>query len=255
MTTYVGTAGWNIPEFLKPSFAPIGTHLQRYAKEFNCVEINSSFYRDHKPETYVKWAASVPQHFRFSVKLSRYFIHEQRLKETGQKLKDTLDGIFQLKEKLGVLLVQLPPSLEFDLKNAKDFIASLRKYYRGNIVWEPRHRSWLTPNVLPLFKEFNIHKVIADPDPCPTNLQLQPLVQDFKYFRMHGSPHIYKSRYTRAELRNFEDQIAEASLKNIPVWFIFDNTTYGYATTNALELHRRVQYGQQFERDLLCSFV
>jgi uncharacterized protein YecE (DUF72 family) len=90
---YIGTAGWSIPSSLAQRFPGSGTHLERYARIFNAVEINSSFYRDHQIKTYERWAKSVPPDFRFSVKLSRYFTQEMRLKETGPKLAKTLEGI------------------------------------------------------------------------------------------------------------------------------------------------------------------
>ena len=101
----VGTAGWTIPPQLKPEYPEAGTHLERYSHKLNCVEINSSFYRDHKPETYARWAASVPPGFRFSVKLSRHFTHERGLQEHGEHLRDVLAGISELGKKWAVLLV------------------------------------------------------------------------------------------------------------------------------------------------------
>ena len=69
--TYIGTAGWSIPAHYAPDFAGAGTHLARYAAQMTAVEINSSFYRPHQRKTYERWAASVPEVFRFSVKLPR----------------------------------------------------------------------------------------------------------------------------------------------------------------------------------------
>jgi len=107
----IGCAGWSLPREAWPAFAEQGTHLQRYSGELSVVEINSSFYRPHRPATYRKWAASVPEDFRFCVKLPRQISHELRLRECDEALERFLGESTELAEKLGCLLLQLPPSL------------------------------------------------------------------------------------------------------------------------------------------------
>lgn len=239
MKTYIGTAGWCIPAQIKEHFPVEGSHLQRYSKIFNCVEINSTFYKTHKPESFAKWATCVPDYFRFSVKLSRYFTHDKKLMEVGIKLQEALYGYSQLQDKLGVLLVQLPPSLIFNQDNAENFLDHLRQYYTGIVVWEPRHRTWSSLNVLKLFEKYHIHRVIADPEPWPIKNELKSLTEKFRYFRLHGSPEIYKSSYSRKTINNLKQDILISQEKNIPSWIIFDNTTFGFATENALMLKNR----------------
>ena len=238
---FIGTAGWSIPTYLKPKFPSIGTHLQRYAQVFNCVEINSSFYRDHKPDTYAKWTSMVPDHFRFAIKLNREFTHHNRLQQPEPRINQVLAGISELKEKWAVLLIQLPPSLEFDLEITKKFLQKLRKYYSGPVVWEPRHLSWITHYAVQLLAEFKINKVIADPEPCPIKESLRNNLEELRYFRLHGSPDIYKSRYSQEVIQELTQTIHDSASKNTPAWFIFDNTTYGYATENAMELQQLKQ--------------
>lgn len=237
---YIGTAGWSIPAHLKDQFSPVGSHLERYAEVFNAVEINSSFYKDHKRETYAKWASAVPSKFRFSVKLSRTFIQEARLRETGQQFEQTLHDISGLEEKWGLLLIQSPPSLEFEFEVARKFLRTLRKHYQGDVAWEPRHLSWTTKQALELFLEFKINKVLADPEPCPTPKLLRPPLEQTRYLRLHGRPQIYKSSYTEPTI----ERIAESSLNPLyltkDVWCIFDNTTFGHATENALLLKNKI---------------
>lgn len=91
---YIGSAGWSISQTNKFLFPEQGTHLERYSQVFDGVEINSSFYRDHKASTYSRWAESVPDKFKFSVKLSQYFSHENKLRVAGVRLKETLAAIF-----------------------------------------------------------------------------------------------------------------------------------------------------------------
>lgn len=232
---FIGTAGWTIPSGLKSSFPEQGTHLERYAKVFNGVEINSSFYNEHKLDTYVKWAASVPEHFRFSVKLSRYFTHETKLSET-EKLPEVLGNILGLGSRFGVCLVQLPPSLEFNKKDVAKFIRVLQENLQEvPIVWEPRHISWNHHQAIGLLSEYKISRVIADPEPFHLSADLRRQTEFIRYLRLHGSPVIYKSRYEKEFLRKIKKLIDHSE---IPVWCMFDNTTYGFATENALELYR-----------------
>jgi uncharacterized protein YecE (DUF72 family) len=86
----IGCAGWSLPRDSWPQFPDTGPHLQRYAKRFNAVEINSSFYRPHQPATYERWAAAVPAGFRFSVKLPKTITHEKRLHDCAPLLRGFL---------------------------------------------------------------------------------------------------------------------------------------------------------------------
>jgi len=201
----------------------------------NVVEINSSFYRDHKPATYAKWSACVPDDFRFSVKLSRYFTQETRLEDAGQRLRETLNGIAHLEHKLGVLLVQLPPSLAFDPDVAGDFIQELREQHSGDIAWEPRHPSWSLDDAVEVLEKYEITRVFADPEPCPISDERRQRLEFFRYWRLHGTPEIYRSRYNPDTIENLARALRSSQK---PVWCIFDNTTFGFATENALELQR-----------------
>jgi uncharacterized protein YecE (DUF72 family) len=235
-STYVGTAGWTIPPQLREVFDSEGSHLERYSRSLNCVEINSSFYREHKPETYSKWASMVPSHFRFSTKLLRYFTQEKRLKETGSRLKEVLEGMSHLGEKWGALLVQLPPSLEFDRNDTVRFLNELRNLYSSPILWEPRHLSWCSDAALELLSAHGVSKVLADPEPCYLTSAKRRKVEKVLYYRLHGSPEIYKSRYSSEIIERLAKKIRSAQAGSKEAWCVFDNTTFGFATENALEL-------------------
>src|ERR1700749_132945 len=118
----VGTAGWSIPKTVGDAFPSPGSHLTRYAARFSAVEINSSFYRPHRPATYARWAASVQASFRFSVKLPRTITHERRLLECDDLLARFADEVANLGEKRGPVLIQLPPSLAFEASIAGRFL-------------------------------------------------------------------------------------------------------------------------------------
>ena len=125
----IGCAGWSIPPAQAAAFPGGGTHLERYARLLGAVEINSSFHRAHRRSTYERWAAAVPPAFRFAVKIPKEITHRRRLAGIGDPLGRFLDEIEGLGEKLGVLLLQLPPSLEFEGQRARRFFHLLRARY------------------------------------------------------------------------------------------------------------------------------
>src|SRR5262249_44678038 len=122
----VRCAGWSLSAAVKDRFPGEGTHLERYARQLLAVEINSSFYRPHRRSTYERWAESVPRAFAFSVKVPRRITHELRLTKVESEFLTFLEQVSGLGEKLGCLLVQLPPSLRFDASSVESFLSSLR---------------------------------------------------------------------------------------------------------------------------------
>jgi uncharacterized protein YecE (DUF72 family) len=208
--------------------------LERYSQVFNSCEINSSFYRPHKKETWERWARSVPAGFRFSVKAPKAITHEARLNCSSAVLSAFLEQINCLQEKLGPVLVQLPPSLEFDYSRARKFLALIRGSFLGDVVWEPRHGSWFNFPVDDLLMEYQIARVAADPACVPAAARPGGLAS-LAYFRLHGSPRRYFSPYSSHSLNTLVAQAASLNAK-ARVWCIFDNTASGAAIPNALEL-------------------
>lgn len=238
MSFYVGTASWAIPNQHRQNFEIKDSILQSYATRFNAVEINSSFYREHKPSTYAKWRETVPNDFRFSVKLSRIFTHDDRLSVSRFQLKQTLEGIFELKEKLGCLLVQLPPSLNYESDTALNFFAAVREFYVGPLAFEPRHITWDRDEARELLSAFSISRVFTDPQPYfSRELELGDY-NGLLYKRLHGSPSIYRSSYEKKALASIAKKMKHAQCET---WCIFDNTTLGFATENALLLNRLLE--------------
>ena len=117
----VGCAGWSIPKHAAPQFPAGSDHLNRYSQLFNCCEINSTFYRPHRITTWQRWATSVGGDFRFAVKVPRTITHEAKLVCSPELLLDFLSQIRHLHDKLGPILVQLPPSLGFDREKVTEF--------------------------------------------------------------------------------------------------------------------------------------
>jgi uncharacterized protein YecE (DUF72 family) len=230
----VGCAGWNIPKQFASEFASDGTHLQRYSRKFLCTEINSSFYRTHRLQTWQRWAESVPENFQFSVKAPRAITHDGLLQPDHAKLNDFLQQIDLLRKKLGPILFQLPPSLEFDARRTTAFFTLLREMHNGEVVLEPRHKSWFRRGAEVLLTEFRVARVSSDPGIIPEAKDPGGW-NGLVYFRLHGFPRKYYSAYDPEFLSSLSILMSHLS-RDSHVWCIFDNTASGAAVGNALEL-------------------
>ncbi len=234
----IGTAGWSIPRSKAAAVPGEGTHLARYARVLRCVEINSSFYRPHRREVYRKWAAQTPRTFRFAVKLPRLITHDARLRGTHSLLGEFLQQAGGLGQRLGPLLVQLPPSLDYGRQVADRFFALMRERHAGDIVCEPRHPSWFTEAADRLLMRYRIARVAADPAIVP--IAARPSGHgDIAYFRLHGSPRMYWSNYEPERLAAWTRILRESQARS-DVWCIFDNTTGNAALDNALAVNAAV---------------
>ena len=232
---FIGTAGWSIPRQHAEQAPGEGAHLHRYAGQLPCAEINSSFYRPHMPGTYAKWAAAVPENFRFAVKVPRALTHEGALAPDSATLQRFLDETSALGEKRGPVLLQLPPKGALDLPRAMEFFTLFRTRYIGPAVLEPRHASWFTDEAEAFLKQFAIARVAADPLRVP---QAMTTAGDpsIVYFRLHGSPRTYYSAYEDTYLQDLATTLRAAAARGAQAWCIFDNTASGAALGNALRL-------------------
>ena len=237
---HIGTAGWALPHLWRDRFPPAQSNLQRYAMRFAGVEINSTFYRQHRRTTYERWAASVPAHFRFAVKIPQAITHDQRLVAADVLLDVFLDEVRGLGDRLGPLLVQLPPSLAFDAEVADEFFSTLRSLHEGEVACEPRHDSWFDADAEALLIAHRVARVGADPARCAA-AALAGAWPELLYLRLHGSPRMYYSSYSTETLVEIAAMLRAGCTAGVSCWCIFDNTTLGAATGNALELAQLLQ--------------
>jgi uncharacterized protein YecE (DUF72 family) len=232
---WIGTAGWTVPSRYAGAVPPGGSQLERYAQRLNATEINSSFYRPHQRKTYERWAACTHAGFRFSVKVPKAMTHEARLVGCGALLDRFVEEVTGLGDKLGVLLVQLPPKFAFDEGAADRFFRDLRARIHIPVALEPRHASWFTPDVDSWLMERRIARVAADPARLP-GAENPGGWNGLSYYRWHGSPRIYFSDYDAAALASLKRRLDADSTGGVPAWCIFDNTASGAALGNALAL-------------------
>ncbi|TGX56071.1 DUF72 domain-containing protein [Sphingomonas gei] len=236
MAVRIGTAGWSIPRAVADRVPGEGTHLQRYAQRLNLAEINSSFHHPHRTSLYARWAAAVPDDFRFAVKLPKTITHKARLVDCDHLLVAFASEVTGLGDKRGPLLVQLPPSFVFPGEVAERFFDSLDRLLGGQVVIEPRNASWFTPEVDALLAARRIARVLADP-PVPEAASAPGGWLGLTYIRLHGAPRVYWSSYADAQLAAIATRIAASEGD---VWMIFDNTASGAALGNALDLDERL---------------
>lgn len=229
---HVGTAGWSISAGKADAFPAEGSGLERYSAILSAAEINSSFHRPHRASTWERWRESAPDNFRFSVKLRKSVTHEARLIGAQEEVQSFFSEASLLREKLAVVLVQMPPSLVLDLTVAGSFFADLAKRTWAMIAVEPRHASWFTTRAEDLLREHGVARVGADPARFAG--AAEPLaVSGLAYWRLHGSPVVYRSSYSD-RIGVLADEIAKHPAPDR--WCIFDNTASSAATGDALEL-------------------
>jgi uncharacterized protein YecE (DUF72 family) len=229
----IGIAGWAMPAAFSDKSPERQSHLEQYSQYFNAVEINSSFYRPHRRHSYERWSDSVPPSFRFAVKMPKLITHERRLVGCADELTAFLHSAAGLGEKLGVLLLQLPPSAVFDEEVVCKFLELLTEQTTAKIVCEPRNPSWFVSAAEELLARFGVTRVSAHPVPrhCPDKA---PEGSAFVYLRLHGAPRMYYSAYSPEFLAAVRSQIALGSYGE--TWCIFDNTAEGAAWPNARSL-------------------
>jgi uncharacterized protein YecE (DUF72 family) len=230
----IGIAGWSVPAVFRRRESRHKSLLEQYAELFSAVEINTSFYRPHRFATYERWRLSVPEQFRFAVKVPKLITHEHCLADCREQITAFTDAVGGLGSKLEVLLVQLPPSLEFDARIARIFFRALKAETAARIACEARNSSWFTEAADTVFAEFGLTRVSADPAPAGCELRSFKSAT-FEYLRLHGSPQIYYSAYTPAYLHRLADAIGAHAPQSEP-WCIFDNTAGGAAWSDAATL-------------------
>jgi len=233
VSLHIGTSGWSYDHWRQvfyPEDCPKSQWLAFYTSHFTTVELNASFYRLPAVGTFENWRRNTPAHFIWAVKASRYITHIKRLHEPADSLARFFDAARLLKEKLGPILFQLPPSLAFDEHRAREFCKALA-IYTHRCTLEVRHASWLADKPLAMLSDFNIALCISDT--AGRYPYCDALTADFVYVRLHGSRQLYGSNYCENELVAWAEKIRAW---NRDAYVYFDNDFRGYAPQNALRL-------------------
>jgi len=229
---HIGTSGWSYEHWkgiFYPADHPKSKWLEYYCKHFTTVELNATFYRHMKPKTFENWYKRTPDKFTWAVKANRFITHIKRLKDTKEPVDRFLDSSGHLKEKLGPVLLQLPPSLKFDEEVFDEFCSHLAKDLLHTL--EARNQSWLDDNALTSLKKHNIAWCISDT--AGKYPYLETVTAQFIYIRLHGSRELYASDYRDEELLSWAEKIRAWGKET---FVYFDNDFMGYAPKNATRL-------------------
>jgi len=237
LNIFIGTSGWQYghwkgifyPEELKYS-----EWLSYYCKYFSTVEVNVTFYKDIRVSTFQKWYQLTPNNFQFAVKLSRQITHFKRLKVDQALIENFIQKYSVLENKLGVILIQLPPGLKFDMNLITDFIHMLDKKYKYTI--EVRNKTFINDIFFEILKKNNIAFCISDS--AGRFPYYETITANFIYIRLHGSQKLYTSDYSDEELIELANKI---KLWNKYTYVYFDNDYMGYAVKNALKIKKLLE--------------
>jgi uncharacterized protein YecE (DUF72 family) len=235
---HIGISGWSYYDWLG-IFYPFNTRgaewLPIYARSFDTTEINSSFYRLPRAKTVQDWVKQVPEGFMFCPKISRYLTHVQRLKDPEDSLQQFFEVFVTIKEKLGPILVQLPPTLKFEPEIVRHFFNVLRdSYSEYTFAIEPRHETWLTEEAMGLLREYNAAWVISQSGVGFPYAEL--VTAQHVYVRFHGPEVLYQSRYTDEMMVYYAEEMRVWLNAGHDVWVYFNNCYYGNAIDNARTL-------------------
>ena len=232
---FIGTSGWVYKHWEDGIFYPAKTKsdekLSYYAKQFNTVEINSTFYRQPLDQTYEKWFNSVPIDFIFSVKANKFITHTKRLSNCNDAVNKFTKGADILSRKVGPILFQLPPSLKKDVILLNSLLENL--YPKHAYSFEFRHESWFCDEIYDIFRSRNIALCQADSKRYPTSCET---TADFAYIRFHGGEALYATDYKPDDLRIWADRITGLLKSGLKVYCYFNNDYHAFAIKNALEL-------------------
>lgn len=188
--------------------------------------------------TYRRWRDDTPPHFRFSAKMPRSITHEAGLKKAAREAAQFYEEIAQLRPKLKAVLVQLPASLHFSARSVRTFFETLPPLRGVSVACEPRHPSWFSEGADATLRGLKVSRVAADPVRAPG--AADPAGEGrFAYFRWHGTPRMYYSSYSKAQLQAFAAQVERCKAKE--VWCIFDNTARYAAWDDAVRFGRLSQ--------------
>ncbi|MFD4443862.1 DUF72 domain-containing protein [Nocardia sp. NPDC058519] len=233
MTMYVGTSGWQYRDWrgvLYPAGLPIRRWLEHYAQGFATVESNNAFYRLPSRENFAAWRERTPDHFVIAVKASRYLTHIKRLREPAEPVTRLLDHAAGLGDRLGPILLQLPPTLRSDPDLLDDclrcFPASVR------VTVEPRHDSWWTDEVRSVLTSHNAALTWADRDSRP----ITPLwrTAGWAYLRLHAGRAAPLPSYGKQALSGWAHRLLDTWSADDDSYVYFNNDHGGAAVGDAV---------------------
>jgi uncharacterized protein YecE (DUF72 family) len=248
MPLLAGTSGWQYRDWrdaFYPAELPQARWLEHYAAVFPAVENNGTFYRLARPETFAAWRDQTPAGFLMAVKASRYLTHIRRLRDPAGPVSRLLTAAAGLGDRLGPVLLQLPPSLQADTDALGECLRQFRAQAaqvpglnsrRLRVCVEFRHDSWWQPPVRQLLEQYNAAACWTDRRGRPA----APLwrTADWGYLRLHEGAAAPWPRYGRQALRSWLSRIQDTWPASADVFAFFNNDQNAAAPAGAAALTR-----------------
>jgi uncharacterized protein YecE (DUF72 family) len=235
---HIGCSGWNYKHWrgtFYPAELPQKAWLDWYARYFQTVEINNSFYRLPEETTFERWREQSPADFVFAVKASRFLTHMKRLRDPDEPLERLLSHAKGLSRKLGPILYQLPPQFRIDVARLQRFLEALPR--RRRHVIEFRDTSWYVPQVFELLEQHGVALCLHDKEGSAIDT---PYIGPFVYVRFHGPSGRYHGSYSDTALSGWARTLARRSRNGLDVYAYFNNDPNADATRNAATLKRLI---------------
>ena len=232
---YIGTSGYQYKHWkgdFYPEEMPVSGWFDHYVKYFDTVEINNTFYKMAEAGTFADWRKAAPKNFCYAIKYSRFGTHLKKLKDPQDHVNYFMDRVVHLEEKLGPILVQLPPNWKPNLKRLEDFLKAIP----GELRWavEIRDERWLSEELYDLLQKYKAALVIHDMIPYHPRV----VTTNWTYLRFHGQN--YSGSYSEEELDAIAEDVEDHVAHNRDVYVYFNNDLGGHAVRNALGLKQKL---------------
>ncbi len=232
---YVGTSGWTYDHW-RGCFYPEGLPKSRwfdyYASQFPIVEINATFYRTFKDQTYLNWRNRAPQGFGYVLKAPRIITHRKYLSGVEQDIETFYRSCTLLEDRLEMILLQVAPGTPFDLERLQKALLAFPD--PSKVAVEFRNPHWLCSEIETLLRAVGATFCIVD---SPRQKPLEILTSDQAYLRLHGRKDWYSYNYREEELKEIADLVRKlASWGAHRIYVFFNNDFEGYAPANAMTL-------------------
>ena len=237
----IGTSGWQYPHWrgvVYPADLPTSGWFAFYARHFDTVEVNNTFYRLPSSDVFRHWHDQAPHDFLYALKLSRTITHLKKLNNAEESLQRFIEHARPLGRHRGPLLIQLPPRWRPNPERLDAFLGLLPRGWRAAV--EVRDAHWLCEAVHSVLRRHRVPLVIHD------LIESHPWIEtaDWIYLRFHGGPAgDYAGDYSEAALREVAERIRDALERGLDVFAYFNNDVGGHAFHNALTLRRLIEEG------------
>ncbi len=237
-TPRIGCSGWQYRHW-RGSFYPSGLAMHAwlgyYARSFDTVEVNNTFYRLPEAATFRAWAHRVPAGFLFAVKASRYLTHLRRLRDPEEPLARLFARARHLGRRLGPVLYQLPPAWPRDLPRLERFLAALPRGRRHAV--EFRDPDWYSLETFEVLERHGAALCLHDMQGSETPRRS---CGPFVYLRLHGAGQRFGGRYPDAAIDGWADWLAARCEDGLPAFVYFNNDAGGHAPRDAARLRGRL---------------